>query len=165
MKFFNIFLYCFLAISSLPILAEPNSNIVIDTSDSNISLTLSQSGNSLHFSCNNSKANLQTILTTVTPYAYYADDSLLIMKINGIYCQIPGVSSASTFVSTETCDFEDRKRIQQQIQSSQQLDLELEAVSMSSGKSSKVHFSLNKTLPELQSFMKKCQVLLPENIT
>lgn len=162
MEFFKIFACCFIAIFSLPVLAEPSSNIVINTSD--ISLTFSKSGNSLHLSCSDSAPSLQTILTTVTPYAYYADDSLLIVKINGINCQIPGVSSASTFVSTEACDFEDRKRIQQQIQSSQQLNLELEAVSMSSGRSSKVHFSINETLPELQNFIKKCQVLLAKNI-
>lgn len=165
MKFFRILVCIFIAKFSLPSIAEPNSNIVINTSDSNISLTLSHSGNSLHLSCSDAQANLQTILTTATPYAYHADDSLLIVKINGNTCQIPGVSSASTFVSTEACDFEERKQIQQQIQSSQQLNLELEAVSMSSGRSSKVHFSINETLPELQNFMKKCQVLLTKSIT
>ncbi|PKH56446.1 hypothetical protein CXF83_04985 [Shewanella sp. Choline-02u-19] len=58
---------------------------------------------------------VKTTLTISTPYAYYKDDSLLIVNLNHIHCQMRGQSSASTFVSSEGCDPEQDKNMGQEL--------------------------------------------------
>jgi hypothetical protein len=159
----HILVYILIAIPSFMTQAEPYSNLMISSSASNSSLLVSQESNTLLLSCTAIDTTIKTILTTSTPYAYYADDSLLIVNLNGIHCQMRGQSSASTFVSTEGCEPEKSKMLRKEFQSNNPLHLGLEAVSMSSGRSSLATFYIDSEAAELKAFFNQCQNTTLEN--
>ncbi|MFT5790393.1 MAG: hypothetical protein ACI8SJ_002522 [Shewanella sp.] len=163
MKPSNILIYTLIAIASFSTQAGPRSKLTASSSESDLSLLVSQESRTLLLSCSTADSKIKTILTTNTPYAYYADDSLLIVHLNGISCQMSGESSTSTFVSSEGCEPEKAKKLRDEFQSNAPLFLELEAISMSSGRSSSAKFNIDAEAPELKSFFNKCHILVKKN--
>ncbi|MCL1092281.1 hypothetical protein [Shewanella kaireitica] len=159
MKFFRIFVCILPLINSLPSLAESRSHLIVSSTESDLSLRVLQENNKLTFSCDSASHNIKTTLTTNIPYAYYADDSLLIVGLNGIICQMSGRSSASTFVSNESCELEKDRKLRHEFQSNKPLSLELEAISMSSGRSSSAKFNIDAEAIELRYFFNQCKII------
>lgn len=151
------------AIYSLASLAESRSHLVVSSTKSDLSLRVLQENNRLTFSCDTASHNIKTTLTTTTPYAYYSDESLLIVSLNSIVCQMSGKSSASTFVSNESCELEDDRKLRHEFQSNKPLSLELEAVSMSSGRSSSARFDIDTEAFEFKYFFSQCKIIEQKN--
>lgn len=143
--------------------AEAIGDFTFEFSEDSALVQTNQNGNTLQFKCNIENTEIQTIVDTKHFFAYNDDPSLLIFELNGLQHQLSGDSSDSVFKSCFDCDNDELYTILDDINSSVDGVLNLEAISLSSGISSHASFdikSLDKAIFELQ---KSCHQLSMKN--
>ena len=161
--------FWFLLVSSLTSVqvakAEVIGEFTFDLSEYSAQIQTTQEGNTLQFKCDIENTKIQTIVDTQHFFAYNDDPSLLIFELNGLQHQLNGDSSDSKFKSCFDCDNDELYTVLDDINSSVDGVLNLEAISLSSGISSHASFdikSLDKAIIELQ---KSCHQLSMKNAT
>ncbi len=157
------FVFILLILGTSGVNAAEFGNFVLESSPNAHQLQIEQNGNKLSFHCDNKQSEIQTILNTQHFFAYSDDPSLLIFELNGVQRQLSGDGSGSMFKSCFNCDNDDLHTLLDDINSSVEGTLNLEAISLSSGISSRVSFeikSLEKAIFELQ---KSCHQLSVKN--
>jgi hypothetical protein len=118
-----------------------------------------QNGNILLFQCDTNNTEIQTVLDTKSFYAYHDDPSILILEFNGLRRQLSGEGSDSMFKSCFDCDNEPLHTILDEINSSVDGVLNLEAISLSSGISSNASFNIHQLDEAMLELRKNCQQL------
>jgi hypothetical protein len=134
-------------------------DFVLESTVQSYSLQTKQNGNILSFQCDIKNPEIQTVLDTQSFYAYNDDPSILIFELNGFRKQLSGDGSDSMFSSCFDCDNELLYTILKEINSSIDGVLNLEAISLSSGMSSRASFNIHQLDEAMVELQKNCQQL------
>lgn len=146
-----------------PVNAAFFGDFVLESNVQSHHLQTTQNGNTLLFQCDMDNTEIQTILDTQSFYAYHNDPSILILELNGLRRQLSGEGSDSMFKSCFDCDNEQMNTILDEINSSVDGVLNLEAISLSSGISSNASFNIHQLDKAMLELRKSCQKLSVKN--
>ncbi|MCL1092282.1 hypothetical protein [Shewanella kaireitica] len=159
--------FWFLLISSLTTIqiakAEVIGEFTFDLSEYSAQIRTTQEGNTLQFKCDIENTEIQTIVDTQHFFAYNDDPSLLIFELNGLHHQLSGDGSDSKFKSCFNCDNDNLHTILNVLNSSADGTLNLEAISLSSGLSSRVSFEIKNLDEAIFELQKSCHQLSLRN--